>query len=99
MVYKTELSCAIRGHHVYKITWFLVINEKFDCKKDDREEALSYDKHAVGLFFFKKNFALAVAVVPQKSEVGLVVPAKYTAATKKLRVATVLSKKLLKLQK
>ena len=27
-----------------------VINEKLDCKKDDREEALSCDKHVVGIF-------------------------------------------------
>ena len=49
--------CAIRGHHVYKITWFPVINEKFNCKKHNREEALSYDKHPFGHFF--KNGTLA----------------------------------------
>ena len=107
MVYKTEFRYAIRGPHVYKITWFLVNNEKFDCKKDDRAEALSYDNHALGrflkngtlvshipielsnlIYFFLKsaagNFASAVAVVPRKREVGLVVPAKFTAATKEL---------------
>ena len=26
-----------------------VLNEKLDCKKDNREEALSHDKHAVGV--------------------------------------------------
>ena len=50
MVYKTESRCAKRGHHVYKITWFSVINEKFDCKENDRDEAPSYDNHAVGVF-------------------------------------------------
>ena len=50
MVYKTEFRSAIKGHHVYKITWFSVINEKRDCKKNNPEEALSYDKHAVEVF-------------------------------------------------
>ena len=52
------------------------------------------------IYFFLKgaeeNFALTVAVVPRKREVGLVVPAKFTAATKKLSVATVLSNKIFK---
>ena len=50
MVYKTESRRAIRGHHIFIITWFSVINEKFDCKSNDREEALNYDKHAFGVF-------------------------------------------------
>ena len=50
MVHKTEFTCAIRGHHVYKITWFSVIKEKLDCKKNNREEALSFGKHAVEVF-------------------------------------------------
>ena len=45
MFYKVELTCAIRGHHVYKISWTPVLNEKFECKKDNREEALSDGKH------------------------------------------------------
>ena len=38
----------------------------------------------------EENFASAVVVVPRKREVGLVIPGQFTAATKKLRVATVL---------
>ena len=44
-----------------KITWFSADNEKLDWKKDDREEALSYDKHAVGIF--RKNATL-VGYIP-----------------------------------
>ena len=51
MVYKTNISCAIRGYHVCKITWSSVTNEKLDCQKNKREGALSYDKHAVEVFF------------------------------------------------
>ena len=39
-----------RVHHVYKTNWFSVINEKLDCKKHDREEALSYYKYAAAVF-------------------------------------------------
>ena len=110
---KIEFGCAIRRHHLHKITWFSVINEKLDCKEDDREKALSYDKHTVGVFkknetpaghipielsnrisFFLKDaeqkFASAFALVTRKRENGLAVPAKFTATTKKLRVAIVL---------
>ena len=41
MVNNIEFRCPIRGHHVSKITWFSVGNEKLDCKKDGREEGLS----------------------------------------------------------
>ena len=53
----------MRGHHVYKITWFSVTNEKLDCKKKDREEALSYDKHIVEVFL--KNGTL-VSYLPSE---------------------------------
>ena len=50
MVYKIEFTCGIRRHQVYKTNWTLLLNGKLDCKKDNREEALSYDKHSVGVF-------------------------------------------------
>ena len=50
MLYKIEFTCGVRGHHVYKTTWTPVLNEKLDCKKDNREVALSQDKHSVGVF-------------------------------------------------
>ena len=49
-MYKIDFTCAIRGHHVYKTTWTPVLNEKLDCKKDNREEALSHDKHSIGVY-------------------------------------------------
>ena len=56
MVNRTEFTLTIRVHHIYKTTWFSVINEKVDCKEDDQEEALSCDKYATGVF--KKDGAL-----------------------------------------
>ena len=49
MFYKVEFTCAIRGHHVYKTSWTPILNEKLERKKDNREEALSHDKHSVGV--------------------------------------------------
>ena len=46
--------------------------------------------------YAEENFGSAVAVVSKKREDGVVVPAKFTAVTKNLRVATVLSKESLK---
>ena len=50
ILYKIEISCGIEGHHVYKRMWTPDLNEKLDRKKDNREEALSNDEHAVGVF-------------------------------------------------
>ena len=38
---------AISGHHVYKTNWTPILNEKLNCKKDNRKEAVSYSKHSV----------------------------------------------------
>ena len=50
MVNRIEFTFTIKTQHVYKITWFSVINEKLDCKEDDREEALSCDKYEARVF-------------------------------------------------
>ena len=50
MVNRIEFTFNIRVRHVYKTTWFSVINEKLDCKEEGREEALSCDKYAAGVF-------------------------------------------------
>ena len=50
MVNRNEFTFTIKVHHIYKTTWFSVINEKLDCKEDEREEALSCDKCATGVF-------------------------------------------------
>ena len=95
--------------------------EKLECKKDNREEALSHDKHLVGVFkrdetlvdhvpieisriidYFmqnnEKNFVSATVVGLRKREIGLVVPAKFSAYAADRRVADLLSKKILKLK-
>ena len=50
MMYKIDFTCGIRGHHVYKTNWTPVLNEKLDCKKDNREEALGHNKHSIGVY-------------------------------------------------
>ena len=40
MMYKIDFTCGVRGHHIHKTNWTLMLNEKLDCKKDNRKEAL-----------------------------------------------------------
>ena len=50
-IYKIEFLNVIRGrHHVYKTEWKPVNREIPICRKDHREEAKQYDKHAVGTY-------------------------------------------------
>ena len=49
MVHKIEFTCDIRTDHVYKTSWTPAFNEKLNCKKNNREEALSYDENSVGV--------------------------------------------------
>ena len=50
MVNRTEFSFTLKVHHDCKTTWFSVINEKLDCKEDDREDALTCDNNTAGIF-------------------------------------------------
>ena len=61
IVYKTEFTCGMRGHHVYKANWTHVLNVKLNCEKDNHEEAVSYDRHSVGVF---KNGGTLVDHIP-----------------------------------
>ena len=120
MVYKIEFTLGTRRYHVHETNLALVLNEKLNCKRDNREEALSYDEHCVGVFNkggalmvihllnfpdwlitlwkrIKINFVSALVVRPKKRELGLVVPARFTAVTKELRVGTILSAETLTL--
>ena len=97
------------------------IHKQPNCKKDNCEKALSYDKHSAGVFkkdgtlldhipielsrliyYFmkenKENFISALLVGPRKLEVGVVIPAKFTAFTKELRFAITLSAEILKIK-
>ena len=49
MGYKIEFQTAIRGHLIYKDVWVL-IEQELICKADNREEAIEYDKNAIGVF-------------------------------------------------
>ena len=44
-----EFNAAIRGHHIYKANWAPRPNEMLSIKKDNRQEASSYDIHALGV--------------------------------------------------
>ena len=89
--------------YVYKSCWTPSVGVKLKCKKVDREEALDYYSHAVGVFkgdllighvpieisaltdyFLKEseeNYVDAIVIGKRKREIGLVVPARYTAVT------------------
>ena len=120
MVYKIEFTLGTRRYHVHETNLALVLNEKLNCKRDNREEALSYDEHCVGVFKkggalmviyllnfpdwlitlwkrIKINFVSTLLVRLKKRELGLVVPARFTAVTKELRVGTILSAETLTL--
>ena len=50
MYYKVEFNSVIRGHHVYKECWTPIMGETVLARKDTREEAIEYDKYAIGIF-------------------------------------------------
>ena len=41
MVYKIEFTPGTRRYHVHETNLALVLNEKLNCKRDNREEALT----------------------------------------------------------
>ena len=48
--YKIQFNNVVRGHHIYKDDWTPKIGEILEAKKDMREEAVAYDKYAIGLY-------------------------------------------------
>ena len=50
MLYELGFKTAIRGHHVYKDVWTPCNEDVLICKKDDRQEAIEFDKNAVGVY-------------------------------------------------
>ena len=64
MLYKIEFTGPVRGHHIYKDCWTPVIGEKLICKSDPREEAKTYDKHALGVYKFVDGESILVGHVP-----------------------------------
>ena len=50
MDYRVKFSAAIRGHYIYKGSWTPRLNETLSIKKDNRQEALNYDIHALGVY-------------------------------------------------
>ena len=86
-------------------------NETLFCRKDSRQDAAEYEKHAIGVFKSKgqlvghmpielsnltdyflgntdESSVSAIVDGQRKREVGLVVPANYSAFTKDLKTAT-----------
>ena len=64
MLYKIEFTGPVRGHHIYKDCWTPIIGEKQICKSDPREEAKTYDKHALGVSKFVDGESILVGHVP-----------------------------------
>ena len=64
MNFKIEFQTAIRGHHVYKDAWAPHIGQKLICKTDTREEAIEYDKNAIGVFKSTDEVTLLVGHLP-----------------------------------
>ena len=50
MYYKIEFCTNIRGHHVYQTGWTPQTGERLICLKDNRSEAIEYDKYAIGVY-------------------------------------------------
>ena len=48
----TEMSCVIKGYHVYKTVWTAVPGEKLECR---REANNSVDRYAVGVYKFDET--------------------------------------------
>ena len=62
MFYQIEFKTAIRGHHVYKQTWTPSLGEILQCEKDNHQEALDHDEHAVGVYKFESDDAETMLV-------------------------------------
>ena len=54
LCYKTELKSVVRGLHVYQSVWTSTVGENLFPAQDKREEALSYDEFAIGIYKDKK---------------------------------------------
>ena len=52
-------DCCIRGYHVYKETWRVVIGEELEC---DREPGNSCDRYAVAV----KRSGVVIGHLPRK---------------------------------
>ena len=50
MNYRIEFQTAILGHHIYKDVWVPCIGQNLICKTDTLEEAMEYNKNAIGVF-------------------------------------------------
>ena len=50
MSYKIEFNSVIQAHHVYKRCSIPIMGETVSVRKDTRDEALEYNKYAIGIF-------------------------------------------------
>ena len=50
MNFRNEFQTAILGYHNYKDVWVPCIGQRLKCNTDTREEAMQYDKNAIGFF-------------------------------------------------
>ena len=50
IMHRIKFKSLIRGHHVYKNKWTPYVREELRVQDDEREEALEYDKHSMGIY-------------------------------------------------
>ncbi|CAH3162368.1 unnamed protein product [Porites lobata] len=106
MYFKVDFETVIRGHHVYKSTWTPMMDQELELgvyfvKKHSEEKKLvghvpkelsRLMKHYLNANSANKLFAYVTG--KRKREVGLVVPARFTAMTTDLQTARILNKEL-----
>ena len=50
MSYRVSFETVIRGHHVYKLSWKLKINQVIHYKEDERAEAKEYNINTICMY-------------------------------------------------
>ena len=82
MFYQIEFKTAIRGHHVYKQTWTASLGEILLGKKDNRQEALDHDEHAVAVYKFESDDAETMLVCHVPIELSILL-SRFSKASEK----------------
>ena len=63
LCYKTELKSMVRGHHICQLVWTSTVGENLFFAPDKKEEALSYNEFAIGVYK-DENCSLLVGHLP-----------------------------------
>lgn len=103
--FEINFNTIIRGHHVYESIWTSSIEQVLLALPDVRKEDLDYDKYVVDISKRHEEDFSHLGIVghaphveiigKRKCEVGLVVPAKFSARTECSQMGKVLDEQLL----